>query len=265
MRIPGSESPIRGNDTGTPGALKERDGDAYALVERRVPPFHISLALTIWRAERLPAHYSSRMTARLSWLVIAAWIPAAVAAPRTFAIDGNASSATAHVGKTGIGSFAGHEHTVVADTIQGEVVLDLEELSRSSVDLIVNARSLGVSEEGEPEGDAPKVQQAMRGPNVLDVARHGTIRFHSVGVTGRQIAPSSYELTLVGELTLHGVTKAFTVPVRLEAHGDTLSATGRMVVKQTDFGIEPTSAAGGLVRVEDEVVLTFRIGARAGL
>jgi len=39
------------------------------------------------------------------------------------------------------------------------VVLDLEELSRSSVDLIVNARSLTVSEEGEPEGDAPKVSK----------------------------------------------------------------------------------------------------------
>src|SRR3989442_11704339 len=42
----------------------------------------------------------------------------------------------------------------------------------------------------------------------------------------------------------HGVTKAFKVPVRLEAQGDTLSASGKMVVKQTDFGIEPTSAAG---------------------
>ena len=142
------------------------------------------------------------MTARLPCLLIAAWIPAAVAAPRTFVIDGNASSATAHVGKTGIGSFAGHEHTVVAQTIQGEVVLDPEELSRSSVDLIVNARSLRVGEEGEPEGDAPKVQQVMRGPGVLDVARHGTIGFRSVEVTGKRIAPSSYDLTVVGELTL---------------------------------------------------------------
>jgi len=70
--------------------------------------------------------------------------------------------------------------------------------------------------------------------------------------------------TATGELTLHGVTKVFKVPVRLEVQGEALSASGKMVVKQTDFGIEPTSAAGGLVRVEDEVVLTFRIGARAG-
>ncbi len=205
------------------------------------------------------------MTARLSYLLIASWIPAAVAAPRTFAIDGNASSAAAHVGKTGIGSFAGHEHTVLAQTIHGEVVLDPEQLSRSSVDLIVNARSLKISEEGEPQGDAPKVQRAMRGPNVLDVGRYATIHFRSVEVTGKQSAPNSYDLTVVGELSLHGLTKAFTVPVRLDVHGDTLNATGKMVVKQTDFGIEPTSAAGGLVKVEDEVGLTFRIAARAGL
>ena len=207
----------------------------------------------------------SRAWTLASCALLLLWMPRAAAATTTFAVDASASSVLVHVGKTGIGSFAGHEHDVVARSLRGEVVADFDDLPRSSVDISVNARSLTVADRDEPAEDVPKVQQAMRGPNVLDVARHGTIRFHSVGVTGRQIAPSSYELTLVGELTLHGVTKAFTVPVRLEAHGDTLSATGRMVVKQTDFGIEPTSAAGGLVRVEDEVVLTFRIGARAGL
>jgi polyisoprenoid-binding protein YceI len=203
------------------------------------------------------------MIARLSSAMILLWIPAAIAAPRTFAIDGNKSSASAHVGKTGIGSFAGHEHTVVAQTIQGEVILDLEELSRSSVDLIVSARSLKVSEQGEPAGDAPKVQQAMRGPDVLEVARYSTIHFRSTGVTGKEAASGSYDLTIAGELSLHGIVKTFTVPVHLEVRGEMLTAAGKMVVKQTDFGIEPTTAAGGLVRVEDEVVLTFRMEARA--
>jgi len=203
------------------------------------------------------------MTARICCLLIASWIPAAAAAPRTFSVDGSASSASAHVGKTGIGSFAGHDHTVLAQGIQGEVVLDPEQLSRSSVDVVVNARSLKISEEGEPQGDPPKVQRAMRGSKVLDVGRYGTIHFRSVEVAGKQVAPSSYDLTVVGELSLHGVTKAFTVPVRVDVRGDTLNATGKMVVKQTDFGIEPTTAAGGLVKVEDEVPLSFRIAARA--
>jgi|GEM_PF-10475 len=215
------------------------------------------------RLGSLAARALDRSLSSLPWLLLLAWIPAAAAAPRTFSIDGNKSSATAHVGKTGIGSFAGHEHTVVAQTIQGEVVLDREDISRSSVDLIVSARTLKVSEEGEPEGDAPKVQKAMRGPEVLDVGRHGTIHFRSVEVTAKPAGPSSYDLTVVGELSLHGVTKPVTVPVRLDVQGDALEATGKMVVKQTDFGIEPTSAAGGLVKVEDEVPLSFKIVARA--
>jgi polyisoprenoid-binding protein YceI len=188
---------------------------------------------------------------------------AALAMPRTFSIDGNASSASAQVGKTGIASFAGHEHTVVAQVIQGEVLLDVDDLSRSSVDLIVDARSLKVREEGEPEGDAPKVQQAMRGPDVLDVARFAAIHFGSLAVRGKQVGPGAYDLTVSGELSLHGIVKPLTVPVHLEVRGDRLTATGKLLVKQTDFGIEPTTAAGGLVKVADEVALAFRIDARA--
>jgi polyisoprenoid-binding protein YceI len=77
------------------------------------------------------------------------------------------------------------------------------------------------------------------------------------------VAAGSYDLTIAGELSLHGIVKTFTVPVHLEVRGEMLTAAGKMVVKQTDFGIEPTTAAGGLVRVEDEVALTFRIEARA--
>lgn len=203
------------------------------------------------------------MQFRLCAALMVSWTAAAAAAPRTFVIDGNTSSAAAHVGKTGIGSFAGHEHAVVAQTIQGEVVLDLEQLSQSSVDLIVDTRSLKVSEQGEPAGDAPQVQQVMRGPGVLDVARFSTIHFGSTAVTGKQAGPGSYDLTVEGELSLHGIVKTLTLPVHLEVRAETLTASGKLVLKQTDFGIEPTTAAGGLVKVEDEVALTFRMEARA--
>ena len=58
--------------------------------------------------------------------------------------------------------------------------------------------------------------------------------------------------------------KAIEVPLQVELRGDTLTGAGKLVVKQTDFGIKPTMAAGGLVQVEDEVPVTFRIIARAG-
>jgi polyisoprenoid-binding protein YceI len=144
------------------------------------------------------------------------------------------------------------------------VVADFDVLARSSVDISANAMSLKVTGRDEPREDVPKVQQAMTGPEVLDVARFPSIRFRSRAVSGKRLSPGLYQLAVNGELWLHGATKPMTVPIRLEAHGDTLTGTGKMVIKQTEFGIQPVVAAGGLVKVEDEVTVSFRIVARAG-
>src|SRR5439155_27255315 len=111
---------------------------------------------------------------------------------------------------------AGHEHRALGQNVQAEVELDPDDLARSSVDLTVDARSLRVSPGGEPEGDAPKVQQVMRGPDVLDSGRLGTIHFGSTTVSGKQISPGVFDLAVAGELSLHGVVKSLTLPVRVE-------------------------------------------------
>jgi polyisoprenoid-binding protein YceI len=204
------------------------------------------------------------MIARLTVALTLLSLEPALAASRTFSIDSKASSVQAHVGKTGIGSFAGHEHQILAPSLQGDVSADFDDLARSTVEVLVNARAMAVSEEGEPKGDAPKVQQAMRGPNVLNVARFPVIRFRSREVTGKKISATSYELRIQGDLSLHGMVKPIVVPLKVEVQGDTLTADGKISLKQSEFGIKPTTAAGGLVQVEDDVPLTFRIVARAG-
>ena len=42
------------------------------------------------------------------------------------------------------------------------------------------------------------------------------------------------------------------------ACGDRLTATGKFVIKQTDFGITPISV-GGVVKVKNELNITFTI------
>jgi len=167
-----------------------------------------------------------------------------------------------HVGKTGIGSFAGHDHDAVAQAVAGEVIADFDEMSRSSLDVSVEAKSLKITDRDESAEDIHKIEQTMLSPEVLDVARFPTIRFRSRAVTGTQISPGVYVGAVAGELTLHGTTKPATVPLQLELRDDTLTAKGKMIVKQTDFGMEPISVAGGLVKVEDEVTVSFKIVAR---
>jgi polyisoprenoid-binding protein YceI len=183
-------------------------------------------------------------------------------APRTYVIDAAASSVQVHVGKSGVFSFAGHTHEVMAGRFEGRVEADPDDLSRSAVTVTFEASGLKVSAADEPAGDAPKVQDAMAGTKVLDAARFPTITFHSRQVSGRRTGEGAYELQVTGELSLHGVTRAVTVPVRVQVEGATLTATGRAVVAQRAFGIEPVSAGGGTVKVKNEVGVEFRIVAR---
>jgi len=204
------------------------------------------------------------MPARFCAAVLLLWLGPAAAATRTFKIDSGASNVRVHVGKTGIGSFAGHEHEVVARSVQGEVAADFADLASSSAEVLVNAASLTVVPEGEPEGDPPKIEREMKGPHVLRAARFPSIRFRSREVTGKQLSAGSYDLSVAGDLSLHGAVRPIVVPLRVELRGDALTGTGKFAVKQTGFGIEPTAAAGGLVKVDDEVTVTFSIVARAG-
>jgi polyisoprenoid-binding protein YceI len=182
----------------------------------------------------------------------------AAAQPAEYAVDGARSTVRIHVGKSGAFSFAGHRHQVEAP-VAGTIRADPAALEASAVELRFASAGLRVRPEGEPAGDAPRVQEVMQGPKVLEVARFPEIRFVSKAVRGRAAGGSAYDLTLVGDLTLRDVTRELTVPVRVALEGDALSATGRAVLRHDQFGLKPVSAAGGTVKVANELRVEFTI------
>jgi polyisoprenoid-binding protein YceI len=199
-----------------------------------------------------------------SWAGVAVFLcaPPLAASPRTFVVDPAASSVRIHVGKSGAFSFAGHTHEVVAPALAGEVTADPANLGASTVALTFEAGALKVLPEGEPAGDAPKVEEAMRGPKLLDVTRFPAVTFKSQRVSGRDAGGGAYDLELAGEIALHGVTRALTLPVHVEVSGDTLTASGKAVLRHDQFGLQPVSAAGGSVKVKNEIAVEYRIVAR---
>ena len=60
-------------------------------------------------------------------------------------------------------------------------------------------------------------------------------------------------------MTLHGQQRELLVPLTVEGLPDQLVVTGAFSVRQTDFGAKPYSVLGGLMTVEDEVVIEFRL------
>ena len=189
--------------------------------------------------------------------IVFAVVSLAAASPRTFVVDPARSRATIDVGKSGAFSFAGHTHEVEAPLSRGVIHLDTDMPSRSDVRLEFNAAALRVTGKGESADDVPKVQQTMLGEQVLDAKTFPSITFESISVTGKG-APPALDLVIVGRMTIHGVTRTVTAPVSVKADGRSITATGRFVIKQTDFGIKPISI-GGVVKVKDELAIAFSI------
>lgn len=175
-----------------------------------------------------------------------------------YVVDPEHSSVAIHVGRAGLFKFAGHEHLVLAPRFEGEIQADPGDLSRSSVRLTFDPADLVVSEEGEASGDAPKVQERMIGPDVLDRARFPRIVFRSTAVGVRSASHGSYQLRVTGDLGLHGATRSIAVPVEVDVSGDTITARGRFGLRQTDYDIKPVSVAG-VVKVKDEVSIEFTL------
>jgi polyisoprenoid-binding protein YceI len=154
----------------------------------------------------------------------------------------------------------------MAQRISGVINFDAADITDSSVRLTIDAAALRVTGKGEPAQDVPEVQRVMLSEKVLDVGRYPTIAFESTRLTVDKRAGTAVDVSIAGQLTLHGVTRPLSLPVHVELmSNDTLTASGQLRVKQTDYGITPVTAAG-VVKVKDMLDVDFVIvaDARAG-
>ena len=182
-------------------------------------------------------------------------------AARTFRIDPARSRASIAVGKAGAFSFAGHTHEVAIPAVAGTVMVEADAVERSTVQLEIDAARLTVTGKGDPPKDVPEIQRVMVSDKVLDVDRFPKILFQSTGVTVERRTGTTLDLNVAGTLTLHQVARPIRVPVHADIEADTLTASGRFQVKQTDHGIKPVSV-GGVVNVKDALDISFTIVAR---
>ena len=168
----------------------------------------------------------------------------ATAAP--VSVDTAHSRLTVRVFKTGLFSGFAHDHEISAPLSTGTI-----DAAAMSVDVHFDARKMTVLDPDASVGDRAKVQETMLSDEVLDVTK-----FPEIGFVSRTVKPvGNNGYSVEGDLTLHGVTHAVTIPVAL-ANGH---YTGAVKLKQTDFGIQPIKIAGGSVKVKDEVEISFDI------
>jgi polyisoprenoid-binding protein YceI len=182
---------------------------------------------------------------------------------RTYTIVAGESSFWVFAEKAGLFSALAHDHEIGIKSFTGKVVVPEAGASGGSLELEVNAQSLVVLDKKPSEEDKKKIYDSMHS-EVLESAKYSKITFKSVSIGNVKPAGAEmFSFTLTGDLTLHGVTKRIAVQVTAKITAQQLRASGKYTLKQTDFGIKPYSAAGGTVKVKNELVVNFDIVAKA--
>ena len=140
--------------------------------------------------------------------------------------------------------------------VSGLITYDGKDISTLSADVTIDATSISTNNERR---DAD-----LRSPNFFDVANHPTLTFKSKKAT----AAGAGKFKLVGDLTMHGVTKEVTLdgegptPAVNAGRNFVVGATATTTINRSEWGLTWNRAleAGG-VTVSDAVKITLEIEA----
>jgi polyisoprenoid-binding protein YceI len=176
----------------------------------------------------------------------------------TYELDPKVGKFVAHAFAGGLFWFKGHDHYLAARQFSGEVQVTPGTITPASLRLVVKTDSL--EETGSVFTDA---QKKIINKEVHDIVllpdKYPEIVFQSTSVTSKPAAAGQYDVTIVGNLTLLGVTRQETIPVKVSLTNNDLQAEGEFSIDRGDYKVKATSAFHGLVRVQDKVRFEFDV------
>lgn len=175
-----------------------------------------------------------------------------------YVIDARGSTFVVQASSTGLLSAFGHDPKIAIRDVRGDADFNPggATLDDARLQLNIRAASLEVTDDIS-EKDREEIERRMF-TEVLDTERFPEIIYECSRVTGSG-SGDRYWVVLNGELTLRGITRMLPVTARLAVNGNSLRASGEFLVKQSDFGIAPVTAAGGAIKMKDELKFTFDI------
>ena len=135
-----------------------------------------------------------------------------------------------------------------------------EAIETSSLRIVIQSASLAVTGDINAK-DSDEINRRMRG-EVLESDSYPEIVYECSRVSASKTGEGQYQVTLNGELALHGVRRDQPVSARVSVSGAALRAAGDFSIRQSDYEIQPVTAAGGTIKLQDEMKLSFDITAR---
>lgn len=184
--------------------------------------------------------------------------PASSSATLRYRLDASQSNFMVRAFSGGLLWFKGHDHLIRARDFSGEAQLTPGAINPASLHITVRAASLEETRDVFTPQQKQIINKELR-DIVLEPDKYPEIVFKSTSVTGKSIGANQYELKIVGDLTLHGVTRQITIPTMVTITANDLRAIGEFNIERSDFNVEATSAMHGMIRVRDKLKFSFDI------
>lgn len=160
-------------------------------------------------------------------LVAAVLSPAAAFAADTYEIDAVHSHALYKIKHLNVAYQYGR-----FKEMKGMVVVDDKTPSNSKVEVVIPTASV--------DSNHPKRDEHLKSPDFFDAAKYPTLTFKSTQV--KKLSADSYEV--LGNLTLHGVTKAVKFTFKKTGEGKgmqgeyRMGGEGTLTINRSDFGMK---------------------------
>ncbi len=158
-----------------------------------------------------------------------------------FTADASSGHIVVHAVKAGLLSGLAHDHRLLAERWRADVGWDLEGSGAFDLWIVVDASSLRETATRLGEASRALIGREVAGPEVLD-GKFPEIRGRAAGVLASPPrGEEEREGELRAEVTLRGETRPLPVAFRLTASGAGFHARGTVLLRQTDFGMTPSS------------------------
>jgi hypothetical protein len=185
---------------------------------------------------------------------------------KVFTLDPNSSAVRIYAFRAGSAAKLGHNHVLAAPQFTGFFHLPPTGVSSARFDLEFRLDQLEIDNPAYrstlgsafssflPPGAIEGTREHMLGEDNLQADRFPFVRVHSLQISGE--AP---KFAAKIQVQMHGQKREIWVPLSVAGLPEHLSVTGSFVLRQTDFGAQPYSVLGGLIAVQDEVMIEFNL------
>ncbi len=143
-----------------------------------------------------------------------------------------------------VGSKVTGRHDGGFHSFEGEIRLVEADPTRSSVELSIDTTSLWADNE--------KLTGHLKSPDFFDVATYPTAAFQST-----EINPYGDHYQMVGNLTLHGITKKISFPAHIYIEDCGVTAEAEFSILRFEFDIRYEGKADDLIR--DAVLIKLKL------